>query len=922
MKWLFAAFLLLFSQALPAQHPVFVPELPFHHQAVTAAYFSAGGSRIISASENGPLMVYAATDGRLLRSIFLPFEGGVPARFTTFTVSSDGTRIFAAGNQRDPLTGKTPVFQLETSTGRLLSNRLPEGPDIQRLALLESGGVLLAVSKNGVRGLSIAGNRTVFFRPFQEVPFIGNLPGDSVWVAVWQNRVQFLDGKGAPVDSMTFPFSILPASFTAAGRRSFAAIGSDRQSMLVATNGSLSKTAAGTVFSRLDAVAIRNNMLEAAGLNKTGVPVLRRFDPKTGWLAAEKTLPGAVRALSASGNNLLAAGDPPFLAVWNADTLLFEKRSPVPAYNRADRSHFVVSDNGLAFSVHPSAGEPMHFSLEKRGFLQEKPAGRPFREQLNTATVTNWKLKNVLVWNGRPVSGTASKEVFLSVDIGDDGFLAAGTGSHLFVVHPDGEIRQRIPVPAPAWNVRYLSEKQWIVAALGDGSVRWYHTQTGKQLWALLLHADRRNWVLWTADGFYDATPGGVSMISWLLSRGSFAEPQVFDASRFRNQRYKPDTLDRRIGVKSPVPVVIPGVVPAPVVQQVTLPPVLRIIQPADGAVFTSTKLSFRVSAETTDTTGLQPVLAYIDGRPASVQRALSINVNRTDHTIELTLPPRDCTVSFVARNRSGYSKPEVISLRWGGVSETSRIKPTLYVLAIGAGGYKAPIPPLGYPAKDARDLAAVLKKQSGLLYKDVQVRLLDENEATKGNILDGLEWIQRQTTARDVAMIFLAGHGINDAAGDFYFVPSDASADAIKRTCVVYADLKNTITAIAGKVIVFIDACHSGNVFGGRRSWTTIDAVVSDLASAENGVVVFTSSTGRQYSLEKPEWGNGAFTKALVEGLSGKADLFGRKVVSIKTLDAYVADRVKELTRGEQTPTMIVPQSIPDYPIVIIPSH
>lgn len=36
----------------------------------------------------------------------------------------------------------------------------------------------------------------------------------------------------------------------------------------------------------------------------------------------------------------------------------------------------------------------------------------------------------------------------------------------------------------------------------------------------------------------------------------------------------------------------------------------------------------------------------------------------------------------------------------------------------------------------------------------------------------------------------------------------------------------------------------------------------------AENGAVVFTSSTGRQYSLENEDWGNGAFTKALVEGL------------------------------------------------------
>jgi hypothetical protein len=48
---------------------------------------------------------------------------------------------------------------------------------------------------------------------------------------------------------------------------------------------------------------------------------------------------------------------------------------------------------------------------------------------------------------------------------------------------------------------------------------------------------------------------------------------------------------------------------------------------------------------------------------------------------------------------------------------------------------------------------------------------------------------------------------------------------------------------------------------------------VANDLSSAENGVVVFASSTGMQLSLERADWGNGAFTKALLEGLEGEAD-------------------------------------------------
>ena len=81
----------------------------------------------------------------------------------------------------------------------------------------------------------------------------------------------------------------------------------------------------------------------------------------------------------------------------------------------------------------------------------------------------------------------------------------------------------------------------------------------------------------------------------------------------------------------------------------------------------------------------------------------------------------------------------------------------------------------------------------------------------------------------------------------------------------------------------------------------------------------VFTSSTGRQFSLENPSWNNGAFTKALVEGIQGKADLFNRHSISIKTLDVYITQRVKELTGGRQAPTTVIPESIPDFPIAVV---
>jgi uncharacterized caspase-like protein len=121
--------------------------------------------------------------------------------------------------------------------------------------------------------------------------------------------------------------------------------------------------------------------------------------------------------------------------------------------------------------------------------------------------------------------------------------------------------------------------------------------------------------------------------------------------------------------------------------------------------------------------------------------------------------------------------------------------------------------------------------------------------------------------------------------------------------------------------VLAFLDTCHSGNVLGTgkKRALGDINRLVNELTSAENGVVVFASSTGQETSQESPDWNNGAFTKALVEGLSGRGDFNRDGVISLNELNLWVADRVKELSGGEQHANMIRPDSIRDFPFSLI---
>ena len=78
----------------------------------------------------------------------------------------------------------------------------------------------------------------------------------------------------------------------------------------------------------------------------------------------------------------------------------------------------------------------------------------------------------------------------------------------------DGKQLWEKPVPGIAWGVNLAREGRLILAAYGDGTIRWHRAADGEELLALFIHvpedpkADKR-WVLWTPEGYYTASPGG-----------------------------------------------------------------------------------------------------------------------------------------------------------------------------------------------------------------------------------------------------------------------------------------------------------------------------------------------------------------------------------------------------------------------------
>ncbi len=457
--------------------------------------------------------------------------------------------------------------------------------------------------------------------------------------------------------------------------------------------------------------------------------------------------------------------------------------------------------------------------------------------------------------------------------------------------------------------------------------------KNGKKLLSLFAHPDRKRWVVWTPDGYYKASAGGEDLIGWHLNNGADKAPDFFGASRFRDQFYRPDVIAQvleTLDVDKALKLADKKRGKETVARNIRdiLPPVVKILAPAAGLEQSNTELTLTYKAESAKGK-ITEIEVRVNSRPAKVIRHEPTYFN--DHQsvvgpITIKIPPRNVTVSLIAKNKYSSSEPAEYIVKWEGASDV--LKPKLYVLAVGVTDYKNDnYDGLNYPAKDAKDFVNAIIKQEGGLYRKVSTRLRTDKtvkKATFEEILDGLDWLEHETTSRDVAMVFLAGHGKkNVRTGAYQYLPYNTDPAHLNRTTIDESQIRKFLGSISGKTVLFLDTCYSGRLNTGERDEDTkpdIDRLANELAEADTGVIVFASSTGSQVSKEDKKWENGAFTKALIEGIKeGKADYTEDWYVSITELEGWICERVKTLTDGSQTPVTTKPKAVPDFKVIYI---
>lgn len=589
---------------------------------------------------------------------------------------------------------------------------------------------------------------------------------------------------------------------------------------------------------------------------------------------------------------------------------------------RLGRRRFRLSPDGsaLGLPVGSDSGEPGFDLLEG----QWRSANRQWTTPRTTAggtRIENWFERRQPQLNGRSLPLDAN-EWSLSASVSAKGErIVLATSQAIRLYDRQGVLLWKSAVPATPWQITLSDDGRWVVAAFSDGTIRWLASANGQERLSLLPHVDGRRWVMWSPEGHYAVSPGGEELFGWQVERGNGKAADFFPAARFRKAYYRPSAISAVFGRSEEAPAATTAIVQ-------TLPPTVRILSPERGAELASANI--RLLVKHPNDAPVTAIKARLNGQPLALPPLDSLKRIAVDGQVsaadeiayEVTLPlaSGENHLLFFAENRHGISSEAALTLVGTRAPAPADYRPALYVLAVGISEYRDAGIRLEFAAKDSRDLSNFLKHQEGGLYRKVELRQLTDGKATRDEVLDGLEWIRRESTARDIALVFLAGHGINDADGTYYFLPQDVDIKRLKRSAVIFTEIRNTLTALPGKAIFFVDTCHAGNVLGtGTRSIRNdTTAIINELASAENGVIVFAAATGRQYAQESSDWGNGAFTKAILEGLGGRADYANSGRITHKMLDLYISERVKKLTEGAQSPVTIVPNGVPDFPLVL----
>ncbi len=429
--------------------------------------------------------------------------------------------------------------------------------------------------------------------------------------------------------------------------------------------------------------------------------------------------------------------------------------------------------------------------------------------------------------------------------------------------------------------MRFSDDKKTLVTENSQGELVFWALNGRKatRLASAFVFADNE-WLVATADGLFDGTPGAWKRLIWRFDGNTFSHAPV---EAFFNEFFHPGLLQELLQGKPPK-------LPARDLSKVD------IRQPKVGIVATNGILTedrtVKVTVEVTDNTdkarqtdlttssGAQDVRLFRNGSLVKVWHG-DVLKGKESVTLEATVPvvAGENNLTAYAFNRDNVKSSDATLMVKG--AESLKRKGVAYVVAVGVTEYANRDFDLGVADADADDFSAEFKRQQERLgnFGHVEVITLKNTAATKANILKAISDIAVKIQPEDSLTIFFAGQGIADQ-NRFYMIPhdigytgprkpiDDAGFKTIFEHGISDEELEAAVEGIdAGQMLLVIDACNSGQALEAeeKRRGPMNSKGLAQIAY-EKGMYILTAAQSFQAAKESKLLGHGYLTSALIE--------------------------------------------------------
>lgn len=945
------------------EEPILVIDPQGHSALIEAVMFTPDGSTLISVANDKTIRLWDVESGDLRRTFRIQIGEGIRGRIDAGAISPDGRLLAVAGWPYNYDEYGVPIHLFDLASGEIIALLKGHTDVIWNVEFSQDGKWLVSGGDKTVRIWDVSGQDVptgavaILEGHTDGVTNIGVAPDMSQIVsASFDSTLRFWElseDRRSAKTSKTLkkhPVYVECVAYSPDGKY---IVSGDGESNIFLWNskGKFVKRIAeqypGVIAFSADSKKVVVGGTQDQPVTVYAIPSgkkLATFDKHTNFVAAAAFY----------GNDLIASagGNAKDMYIWDAGS--GEVKTHIVGKGEAVWS--VAFDQGLTVAfgntntafgeIHVGAKEfpqfaayPEHVPLERSfdfaemSLNQRTPAEKEFTRSLTKHE--GQALKRV-TWRELKVKGAGTithtgdgARWIHAYTFTRNGDVVAGFEPWIRLYQSDGaQIREFTGHTGEIWALAVSKDGRLFASASDDQTIKLWNIETGECLATLFVTRDNE-WICWTPQGYYAASAGGEKYIGWHLNQGMEHAAKFHPVSVFRKRFHQPELVKQTIalGGFEQALTLVNAEARRPIEQTAVtevLPPEVRWVSP-DTLSIEATEPSIQIKAEISSESEITEIKILVNGRVQEASRGLALEEVQTTDTgtlivRDVTLAPGNNEIAIFAANREAGGTSEVRTVVYDS-SAQDWLKPKVYMISVGISKYAQAGMDLEYADDDAKAMSELFRSQEGTLYQSVTIKELYDEEATRDNILDALEWLEDETTQKDIAVIFMAAHGINDDRGNFYMLPADGDPENLRRTGVDWGDFVDILGNLPSRVLFFLDTCHSGqlgqNLFRMRGEVDNTEAI-RELASDENGVVILAASTGKEYSLEHPEWGHGAFTRALLDGLQdGNADYTGDGIVHLRELDTYIAERVKELTEGSQHPTTLKPSSISRFPIV-----